>query len=270
MVEGPDPELEGSTRLFRPRLLPVVAAAVVVIVGLALFPSSSPPVGESASSETRPEPFTEASFLVQPSPVEIAESFMAARNAYDVEKTMSLLADDVGTVPRPLSRDELAFAFEAEEVYGVRYEPFDCRHDSDLAWAGGDASVTCTYLMGHKLSRIEGYPPVESSFRFRIREGRMALLSFPLLDLWWSEDDYVSVEGRFFDDPSADPAEFDNFLEWLDAEHPQAVEVAYELESIQTVFVRPYGGPPLDLILTRESLDLLADYLEEYEQLVVG
>lgn len=243
MVNNEDPEPAGTTRRIRPRLPGAVAAVVVAIVGLALVPSQGPGVVEAVSPEPVPEPLTEASFLVRRSPVEIAESLMGARNAYDVETTMSLLADEVATVQRTLRRDELALAFQAEEVYGVRYEPFDCHHDSDLAWAGGDSSVTCTNLMDHKLSRIEGYPPVESSFRFRIREGRMALVSFPLLDLsWW---------GDYF---PAYPAEFDNFLKWLDAEHPSAMEgFGAESESVQAVFVRTRDRPRLDLILTRES-----------------
>jgi hypothetical protein len=72
--------------------------------------------------------------------MEIAETFMEARNAYDAEKAMSLLADDGATallmanntlwpdMPTVrLYRDELALALEAERLYGVRYESFECR-----------------------------------------------------------------------------------------------------------------------------------------------
>lgn len=250
----PDIERAERSRPPIPRLLPLAAAAMLVIGGLSLFPSPDPPVAES---------LTDAPLLVNPSPVEVAETFMAVRNAYDIEKVMAMVADDAGTAPRTLRGAEFALVFEAEEVYGVRYQPFECGEDSDLAWAGGDASVTCTFLMDHKLSRIEGYPPMESSFRFRIREGRMALLDFPWLQVWWGGEPARGFPFAYY------PAEFDNFLKWLETEHPESVEgFGEESESVQTVFDRTYRR--LDLILTRESLDLLADYLEEYERLVNG
>ena len=72
--------------------------------------------------------------------------------------------------------------------------------------------------MDHKLSRIEGYPPMESSFRFRIRAGRMALLGFPWLQVWGGGDPSRAYLYTYA------PMEFDDFLKWLDSEHPQAVE----------------------------------------------
>jgi len=82
---------------------------------------------------------------------------MAARNAYDAEKVMSLVADDgvtaqlmndSATDPNmggvQLNRDQLALALKAERLYRVKYESFKCRRDPVRVWNGGDAQVSCS------------------------------------------------------------------------------------------------------------------------------
>ena len=115
------PDIEPAERSRRPpRLLPLAAAAVLLIGGLSFFPSPHPPVVGS---------LTDAPLLPNPSPAEIAETFMTARNGYDFEKVMAMLTDDAATAPRTLRGAELALVFEAEEIYGVRYQHFDCYKD---------------------------------------------------------------------------------------------------------------------------------------------
>ncbi len=94
--------------------------------------------------------------------VGIAEDFMAARNAHDIETALSMVSDDgveaqlcdqsvmpryacvndVATEPVMghvrLNHDAVALAFEAERLYGVRYRSYACEKDSG-------SYVTCTY-----------------------------------------------------------------------------------------------------------------------------
>jgi hypothetical protein len=193
--------------------------------------------------------------------VDMAESFMEARNASDAERAISLLADGpvtvqlldgaftYGNMPTvlPLRRDELALAFEAEQLYEFRYESLECRPDPVVGDRGG-VYVTCSYLMDDRLRQIEGYPPVESSARLRIRDGRIDLLGFPGLNISWNEP----------------PREFEAFKAWLGATHPEAGSPMVDGELFYS------QGQELMLILTRESLDLLAGYLDEYESFANG
>ncbi len=187
--------------------------------------------------------------------VEIAESFMEARNAYDAEKAMSLLADDGATVllmddnwmerympTLRLDSEELALALEAERLYGVRYESFECRPDP-VRWA--KTQIMCSYLLDNKLRQINGSPPVERSFGIGVRNDRITNLSFPWLNVGF---------------PSKVPAEGAQFVKWLEAEHPEAGGPFDRGELFRTL------GQEVTLILTPESLDLLAGYIEEYEQ----
>jgi hypothetical protein len=187
--------------------------------------------------------------------MEIAESFMEARNAYDAEKAMSLLADDGATVllmddnrmerympTLRLGSEELALALEAERLYGVRYESFECRPDP-VRWA--KTQIMCSYLLDNKLRQINGSPPVERSFGIGVRNDRITNLSFPWLNVGF---------------PSKVPAEGARFVKWLEAEHPEVGGPFDRGELFRTL------GQEVTLILTPESLDLLAGYLEEYEQ----
>jgi hypothetical protein len=193
-----------------------------------------------------------------PKLVEIAESFMEARNAYDAEKAMSLLADDGATVKLMydnamdpnlwtvrLGRDELALALEAERLYEVRYESSECRQRDPDRVGVGEAQIVCSYLMDNKLRQIHGFPPVESSFRIGVRDNRIHYLSFPWLNVGF---------------PEGTPAEGGRFVRWLEAEHPEAGGPFDRGELLRT------EGQEVVHIFTRESLDLLAGYLAEYER----
>ena len=107
--------------------------------------------------------------------VEIAETFMEARNAYDIEAAMSFLADDGATAVMlfdnqintdmpsvHLDRDQLALAFEVEQLYGFRYEPYECHVEPGPVAYQISADVICTYSLDSKLRRLAGYAPVES------------------------------------------------------------------------------------------------------------
>jgi hypothetical protein len=178
--------------------------------------------------------------------VEIADSFMRARNAGDAETAMSLLADEGVTVQLlndnaidddmlqiELTPEELAVAFEVERLFEVSFESVACEK-------GTGPHVTCTYLLDTRLRRISGYPPVRSSVELRIENGHIDLLNFPWLNMSF---------------PGNKPAEFGDFVQWLGGENPVAI-----VELFRT------GGQEMILIMTEEAVDLLEVLLDDYER----
>ena len=86
-----------------------------------------------------------------------------------------------------------------------------------------------------------------SSFAMRVWQGRITYLSLP-----WLSSGF----------PSDRPAESWRFVRWVGAEHPEAGRPMHRGKLFQTV------GQEVVLILRRESIDLLARYLDEYERSV--
>jgi hypothetical protein len=201
-----------------------------------------------------------------PKPVRIAETFMRARNTHDAEKAISLLADDgvrailwntvsgVGSVP--LSRRQLALAFEAERLLELRFTSIDCRRESvPTNLERRRPNVVCDCLIDSKLRRLAGLGPKDWHSGLRIRDGRVDLLSFHWMNISWDPSGY-------------EPAEAERFVRWLGAAHPEAIDVE-----------NPYGGggwlfrsagQEWILRLNRRTLELFAGYLGEYERSVNG
>ena len=178
--------------------------------------------------------------------VEIAESFMRARNVGDAEMAMSLVADEGVTVqllddytidhdmPQiVLTPAELAVAFKAEQLFEVSFESVACEKQPG-------PYVTCSYLLDTRLRRISGYQPARSSVELKIEDGRINLLNYPWLNMSF---------------PGYTPAEFGEFVRWLGGENPVAVVDLFRI-----------GGQEMILILTEESVDLLEELLDAYER----
>jgi hypothetical protein len=199
--------------------------------------------------------------------VGIAEDFMSARNAYDTDTALSMVADDgveaqlcqqsvmpryactndVATEPVMghvrLNHDAVALAFAAERLYEVRYRSYACEKDSG-------SYVTCTYRMDSRLRRIVGLPPVEAASSLSIEDGRIRRLAFPWLNIGFNPGGY-------------NPMEAEPFVQWLEHAHPEALDGGQLVGLDGPLFHTQ--GQELVLVLTRESLDLLAGYLDEYE-----
>ena len=101
--------------------------------------------------------------------------------------------------------------------------------------------------MDSRLRQLAGIPPLVSAFGLGIRGGKIDVLTFPWLNIGWNTG----------------PVEFDVFLTWLNAEHPEASPKTSE-RLFRTV------AQEWILKLTPESLDLLAGYLERDERSVNG
>jgi hypothetical protein len=184
----------------------------------------------------------------------LAVSFMEVRNAYDVQKAMSLIGAEGASVllthdndmlpdmpVNQLDRTQLALAFEAERIYGVRYGSFECRPET-IEWA--NTQITCSYLLDSRLRRIAGISPSEHSFGIGIRDGHITNFSFPWLNVGF---------------PGNVPTEGWRFARWLERAHPEVGAPMIDGTMFHT------QGQELTLRLTPRSIDLLRQYLGEYE-----
>jgi hypothetical protein len=202
--------------------------------------------------------------VATPDALAIAKRFMTARNSYDTQTAMSLVVDGPVTAQLmhdnrmnsdmfsvQLNRDELALAFEAERLFGVRYESFECRRgDFRLGGDGSSANVICTYSMDSRMRQLAGSPPLKSAFGIGVHGSRIDVVTFPWLNISWNPSGYY-------------PPEFRQFVLWLDAAHPEASD-AEDPMAPQRLFRT--AGQEWILKLDRGSINLLADYLEEYER----
>ena len=218
--------------------------------------------------------------------VEIAETFMRARNAYDSEKAMSLLADDGVTAvpvldnkpdlymnldPVQLRDDELALAFEAERLYGVEYEDVECRVDPGPVASG---------ISGRHLHLLDGLKAASTG---QISAGRVGLRARG-----------PGRADRSAELPRADnqlyrrgvsPRRVRGFRSLARGPHPEAGRSCRCRHLPQEILLGswkllgstparrprtnfPNGRPGLDPQVTRESLDPLKRYLEDYERSV--
>lgn len=177
--------------------------------------------------------------LFEPSPLEVAERYMTARNAYDADSARSVLADDVQMFDVPIIADlgELSAGFEVLRRYEFQFSPYECLDTSTETLA----RVGCTYMMDTKLSRIVGYQPVAGSFTFTISDGRIDRL----------------VHSFNFDQFA--PNVYDKFLTWLETAHPGGFDQLFRIQ-----------GDVATPLLTPEALDLTTIYIAEFEESMNG
>ncbi|MET0565167.1 MAG: hypothetical protein ABW021_01815 [Acidimicrobiia bacterium] len=203
-----EPKREDSNRR---RFAPGLAlAGVIVVVAVAAF----------ALANRNPTPVA--------SPVEIATSFLDARNSHDAEAMTSLLADDVVWVPGGellMDATNVPAAVEFERITGADYE-FTCAND-------GPSQVRCPYTLENHLSRALGFPPRELApayYLFGIEDGQIVRV-----------ENIENGQFRYGDTVVA-------FYEWLSTNHPEA------------------GDPPDDNlgILEPEQLALWEQYVPEF------
>ena len=179
-----EPKREDSNqRRFAPGLALAGVVIVVAIVALALANRNPTPVA---------------------SPVEIATSFLDARNSHDAEAMTALLADDVVWVPGGellMDATNIPAAVEFERITGADYE-FTCAND-------GPSQVRCSYLLENHLSRALGFIPNDGAFYlFGIEDGQIVRV-----------ENVENGQFRYGDIVVA-------FDEWLSTNHPELPEPA--------------------------------------------
>lgn len=201
-TQAPSPKVKNPNRW-----LPSLATAVVIIL-----------VAGFLVARANPSLFGPAT------PLEIANEYMEARNAFDASRAQELINPDAAISDTPIiGYDELELGYEMLQIYGFQYEPYACEEFGAL--------VRCTYQMTSELQRIVGAPPVEGEFDIFVEEGRIDQL----------------YHGFNFDDFGPN---FEAFIDWIGATHPESFDQLFREQ-----------GAVATPVLTRESLDLAATYL---------
>jgi len=198
-----------------------LAAAGVVLAAFVVLLLATP----SPISLTGGGLFGEA----EPTAVEIAETYIEARNDHDPERARELLADDFSMDGPPAFRHDLSSlepTFEMHRAFGFNYSDGDCRQDT------ATPIVVCDYLWTTELHRISGDPPTPTTFRFYLIDGRIWQIH--------GEPDAHSFYGPFYDDFLVGYPEFHALL-----------DEGFTLDSPD---------------VTREVVELLPHYFELYEE----
>jgi hypothetical protein len=218
------------------------AALLIAVVGIGLYfnqpggvgtpaPSPSPTLAPTLLPTAEPAPETA-------SPVEIAQAYIEARNAYDPERARQLLADNFTTTEPPdgfrdLSTLELAFV--NHKAWGFQHSLSDCR-EREQAASPELAVVECDSLWTTAVHRHGDHPPTPETFLFRIRDGRIVSVIHDASDFGW-----FFGPGSFYDGFLSEHLEFRELMDDSFNLEPEA---------------------------TREVLERLPQYFELYEDWV--
>jgi hypothetical protein len=203
------------------------AAVAVAAVMLGLYFGPSGGVGPPAPSPS-PTP--------SPPAVEIAQAYIAARNAYDPERAREVLADNfVTTEPPDGYRDlsNLELAFDNHRAWGFQHSLGECREIEQPA-ATLPALVECDSLWTTEVHVRGDFPPTPETFHLRIRDGRITSVTHEASDFGW----YFGPRS-FYDDFLSEHLEF---RELVDKNHNLEPEA------------------------TREVIERLPDYFDLYEE----
>lgn len=195
-----------------------VAAAVVLVLGVATTLTFVTDAGPFAGRD--------------PTPVEIAEAYLEARNDYDVERALGLVSEDFRTSEPPagfVNLETIELAFEQHQAYGLHYAEVDCTMQSETPEG---AVVACEYLYTTELHRLGDHPPTQERLMFVIEDGKISRIS--------------GSSGLF--------SGWDPWESFLRTEHPEFLEVVRAANS---------GLDPESL---RELVELLPRYFDLYEE----
>lgn len=174
-----------------------------------------------------------------PSPVEIAETYIDARNDYDLEGAREMLAEDYTTNEAPYGHrghETLELVFQSWDDWGFELTDVSCEEMSEANRADW---VQCDYLWSTEVIRAGGFPPTEANLQLLIQDGLIHRVSETETgsDPWWetfvafleeeSPDDFAESVYRAVDllDPEAVqtvseelPGYLDLYAEWLDTQ----------------------------------------------------
>lgn len=215
-----DAKKQTPTRRPRGWTVGLTAAIVVVILGVAtvfVITGDNPFAGE-------------------PSPVEVAEAYIDARNDYDVDRARNLLAEGFTTTEAPQGHrghGTLDLAFQTWSDWGFEFTDVSCEEVSE---GSGGHFVRCDYLWNNDPIRVGGFSPSEARLGLLIQDGliRRVTEAETGSEPWWetfiafleaeSPNDFGVTVSRALDlDPDAVqkvgdelPAYLDLYAEWLD------------------------------------------------------
>lgn len=210
-------ERESTKRGPSRQVLLGAAAALAVVAGAAIVVWLATATGENVAT---PE-----------TPLEIAEAFIEARDEYDIDTTLALLAPDAVISDVTDNVEGYRGHFERFEIVGQRTYLEECTVQSE----GPPSRVECTYTHEGDWSRALGAGPYDGSyFVFTIESGRITRVT------------------NFFDTTAFSPEVWEVFAAWVADNHPDDVLRLYQ-DSSQS-----------GLLTTPEALDLLRQFTEEF------
>jgi hypothetical protein len=164
----------------------------------------------------------------------IAEAYLEARNAYDVDRAKELVSDDFRTIEPPdgfRDVDTMELAFAQHQAYGFHYAEVDC---ADQNATPERVEVACQFLWTTELHRIGDHPPTPETFTIHVEDGRI-----------------TSIAGRRV--PADGVRWWNPFVGFLALEHPEFRDVVMR-------------ALDLDPEPTSRLLEQLPEYLELYEE----
>lgn len=198
------------------------AIAVLAVAGVLTMTDTGP--SGFVTEPAPPDPEAEA--------VALAEAYVDARNAFDVDRARELVADDFTTSEYPdgwTGLDTMELAFETHEAYGFHYSEAECTPESATS---DQIGVGCDFLWTTELHRIGDHAPTQTNITVFVEDGRIARIARGPAEIqsWW---------GPFFD-------------RFLLREHPE----------FRNVVSRALD---LELDAHREVVERLPEIYEEYE-----
>jgi hypothetical protein len=162
-------------------------------------------------------------------PFAVTTSWVAARNAGDVDAAMGLLADTAVIFDLPMAdpdaRSQLRLLLEAQAIAGHRIDDRDCREDR--------GRVTCRYRQSDALLDRCGLV-LAGVHTYQVRDGKL------------------SRAGRTHDGPSRSAA-YDAaraFRRWVEANHPDDADVIWA-DASDVTFSTPDGARAMVSIISQ-------------------
>jgi hypothetical protein len=160
------------------RWLPAAAVAALLAIPVVMWLSGS-------------RPFAPAD------PIEIADAYIDARNAYDPVRVRELVSEDFRTSDAPhgwTGLSDIELAFESSEAWGFHYSDGTC---AERETRSERIAVDCTYLWRTHLHEIGGFPPTPIRSTFLITDGRIDAVTSSSYDGdYWSRflGDFLAQE----------------------------------------------------------------------------
>jgi hypothetical protein len=161
-------------------------------------------------------------------PVDIARSFIEARDAWDAEAAIALLASDAVVRDEIRTVEELPAWFDLLRAVDWRWTVGECAETA----TGAAAEVTCTYTHNNAWTRALGVEPLTGTFNFVVSDGEIAELN------------------HIFNRADFSPV-FAAFTGWVGSNH---------LEDMDVMFTSVVGV----YVLTPESIALWEQYTNEF------
>jgi hypothetical protein len=168
-------EPPSEDRTARRRWLVAVGAAAAVLVAVAITAG----VLTLGSDEPTPPTVTDEGGDAAPAEVQLAQAYFEARNAYDADHAMELVAGGFMTseYPSAFGPDAtMSLVFDAHRAYGYSFTDGHC--DDPVQRGEGRSTVKCEYALTTELQRVTGYPAVPVTFRFTIVDGAIFHIAY--------------------------------------------------------------------------------------------